>query len=106
MIPPEYPIWISNWRIVRRPGCWHNQIAAGADFTGCGKTRCWCHSERSEESLCALDLDRREILRFAQNDKRTFSADCVVRLCCLVGSLMPSDGEEGRDTGGERTLWA
>src|SRR5258707_2522641 len=30
-----------------------------------------CHSERSEESLCALDLSRREILRFAQNDTKT-----------------------------------
>jgi hypothetical protein len=30
-----------------------------------------CHSERSEESLCALDLNRREILRFAQNDTKT-----------------------------------
>src|ERR1700687_2107844 len=30
-----------------------------------------CHTERSEESLCALDLNRREILRFAQNDTKT-----------------------------------
>src|SRR5882672_8871618 len=36
-----------------------------------------CHSERSEESLCALDLSRREILRFAQNDRVLgFSATC------------------------------
>ena len=28
-----------------------------------------CHSERSEESLCELDLHRREILRSAQNGK-------------------------------------
>src|SRR5580700_11279955 len=30
-----------------------------------------CHSERSEESLRAMDLNRREILRFAQNDTKT-----------------------------------
>jgi hypothetical protein len=29
----------------------------------------FCHSERSEESLCRPAVDRREILRFAQNDK-------------------------------------
>jgi hypothetical protein len=43
-------------------------------FTGCGKIRFWCHSERSEESLFDLSPMHREILRFAQNDKRTFSA--------------------------------
>jgi hypothetical protein len=43
-------------------------------FTGCGKSRFWCHSERSEESLFDLSPMHREILRFAQNDKRTFSA--------------------------------
>ena len=46
------------------------------DFRSCGKTRFWCHSERSEESLFDLGPMHREILRFAQNDKRTFSAAC------------------------------
>jgi hypothetical protein len=40
---------------------------------GCGKTLYACHSEESaaaddEESLCFSGLERREILRFAQND--------------------------------------
>jgi hypothetical protein len=35
-----------------------------------------CHSERSEESLFDLSPMHREILRFAQNDKRTFSPAC------------------------------
>src|SRR5580704_1503174 len=42
-----------------------------------------CHSEPSEESLCGLDSNRREILRFAQNDTRiNFSAAS----CALVPS--------------------
>ena len=45
-------------------------------LAGRGKTRFWCHSERSEESLFDLSPMHREILRFAQNDKRTFSAAC------------------------------
>src|SRR5271167_4865150 len=49
-------------------------LLVGRGFTDCGKTRFWCHSERSEESLFDLSPMHREILRFAQNDKRTFSA--------------------------------
>src|SRR5258707_8681823 len=56
--------------------CGNFQIFVGHGFTGCGKTRFWCHSERSEESLFDLSPMHREILRFAQNDKRTFSAAC------------------------------
>ena len=56
--------------------CGNCQIFVGHGFTGCGKTRFWCHSERSEESLFDLSPMHREILRFAQNDKRTFSAAC------------------------------
>src|SRR5258708_11360697 len=51
----------------------HTKLFVGHGFTGCGKTRFWCHSERSEESLFDLSPMHREILRFAQNDKRTFS---------------------------------
>jgi hypothetical protein len=36
------------------------------------KPDAWRHSERSEESLFALSPIHREILRFAQNDKRRF----------------------------------
>src|SRR5258707_6286489 len=52
------------------------RMFVGHGFTGGGKTRFWCHSERSEESLFDLSPMHREILRFAQNDKRTFSAAC------------------------------
>src|SRR5260221_1957052 len=52
----------------------HTKLFVGHGFTGCGKTRFWCHSERSEESLFDLSPMHREILRFGQNDKRTFSA--------------------------------
>src|SRR5271169_2276857 len=43
----------------------------GIGFTGCGKTpHAFCHSERSEESLFLfMGLNRREIPRFARNDK-------------------------------------
>jgi hypothetical protein len=36
------------------------------------KPNFWCHSKRSQESLFALSPIHREILRFAQNDKRNF----------------------------------
>src|SRR5260221_9455327 len=52
----------------------HTKLFVGHGFTGCGKTRFWRHSERSEESLFDLSPMHGEILRFAQNDKRTFSA--------------------------------
>jgi hypothetical protein len=45
-------------------------VFVGRGFTGCGKSDA-CHSERSEESLCGLDLERREILSFAQNDTKS-----------------------------------
>src|SRR5258708_19704759 len=61
----------------------HTKLFVGHGFTGCGKTRFWCHSERSEESLFDLSPMHREILRFAQNDKRTFSA---------ASSAVPSGG--------------
>src|SRR5882672_856463 len=54
--------------------CGKCRIFVGHGFTVCGKTRFWCHSERSEESLFDLSPMHREILRFAPNDKRTFSA--------------------------------
>jgi hypothetical protein len=42
-----------------------------ADFSKIRKKSKRCHSERSEESLLVSSryLDRREILRFAQNDR-------------------------------------
>ena len=49
-------------------------IFVGRGFTGCGKIRFLCHSERSEESLLDLSPMHGEILRFAQNDELTFSA--------------------------------
>jgi len=47
-----------------------------------------CHSERSEESLCALDLNRREILRFAQNDTKTEFFRSLFSLWGSIGSWL------------------
>src|SRR5258708_12446202 len=75
----------------------HTKLFVGHGFTGCGKTRFWCHSERSEESLFDLNPMHREILRFAQNDKRTFSAACEVcatyllSAVCLSSTAPPAD---------------
>src|ERR1700680_3099938 len=61
-----------------------------AGQTGCGKTRFWCHSERSEESLFDLSSMHREILRFAQNDKRTFSAASQSRIHSAYFTARPN----------------
>ena len=37
-------------------------LPEGRGFTGCGKTRHWCHSERSEESLHLWNQANAEIL--------------------------------------------
>jgi hypothetical protein len=48
------------------------------DVLPSAKNRERCHSERSEESLFAfsLNLNRRGILRFAQNDSTTLGSFC------------------------------
>jgi hypothetical protein len=53
-------------------------------LTGYGNDLVSCHSERSEESLhvfVCLHLNRKEILRFAQNDK--VAGFCIPRAFTL-----------------------
>jgi hypothetical protein len=76
-----------------------------AAFRGCGKSKLFCHSERSEESLFGLTTRKeREIPRFARNDKRSgspFSATCSVNLRFRPQfRLRVRRGAQTRDTAG------
>jgi hypothetical protein len=75
---PKLPRQPNLFRARLQPGCKASSFDVALQAAEKG-LHCFCHSERSEESLFLfMGLNRREIPRFAQNDKMNyFSAACL-----------------------------